>query len=522
MITLKLLIVDDEELTRRGLISALDWKSLGIDEIIQANDGVNGLSMALLHKPDIILCDVRMPRMDGITMLERIESHLPDVCAVFMSGYSDKEYLKAAIQLKAVNYIEKPIEPNEIKNAILHCVERCQKMKLQKTANAAHSNLAARQLAYQLTMPYPSCKESIDALCVHFQEHYGTDKFKSVTTFIIKSELPLQDAADYEKIHQKLCLYLRPMHLHAVYTERRLYHTVYHIYGSSEPSKSTLTVIAEKLHSLFGAYGPHYIAIGESVCGITNVFHSYESAVLLLQNCFFFEPDAILTDSVKKEYAPLDHDRLKTAAERYENSLLQSDETAVITALTELYDSCAHATDFLPNQIKAVYYDLFSSLYRARRSQKLLPDVPPENLLDLMDTCFSFFNLHSMLVDKTEAFISDRKASLPENTTIYMIRDYINRNYAKSDLSVKDISEYVHLSASYTCTFFKNETGATLSQYITEFRMEKAKLLLFDPRFKISDVSAAVGYNDGNYFGKSFRKYTGLSPSEYREKVLKE
>ena len=66
---MKLLIVDDEELTRTGLISAIDWKSLGIDQIIQADDGIHGLEQARLYKPEIILCDVRMPRMNGITML---------------------------------------------------------------------------------------------------------------------------------------------------------------------------------------------------------------------------------------------------------------------------------------------------------------------------------------------------------------------------------------------------------------------------------------------------------------------
>ncbi len=75
-------------------------------------------------------------------------------------------------------------------------------------------------------------------------------------------------------------------------------------------------------------------------------------------------------------------------------------------------------------------------------------------------------------------------------------------------------------STSVCITFFKSETGQTLNQYITEYRMEKAKLLLKDARFKITDVSSRVGYSDGNYFGKSFKKYSGLSPSEYRERNL--
>ena len=75
----------------------------------------------------------------------------------------------------------------------------------------------------------------------------------------------------------------------------------------------------------------------------------------------------------------------------------------------------------------------------------------------------------------------------------------------------------MYFSSSYVCTLFKNETGKTLNQYLTEFRMEKAKSLLKDSRYKINDISSKVGYSDGNYFGKTFKKFVGLSPSEYRE-----
>mgnify|MGYP000808781350 CR=1 FL=1 len=116
---MKLLIVDDEELTRTGLVSSINWKALGIREVYQADDGLHGLEMARTYQPDIVLCDVRMPRMDGISMLQRIESFLPDTAAIFMSGYSDKEYLKAAIRLKAITYIEKPLDLKEVQDLSL-------------------------------------------------------------------------------------------------------------------------------------------------------------------------------------------------------------------------------------------------------------------------------------------------------------------------------------------------------------------------------------------------------------------
>ena len=141
-----------------------------------------------------------------------------------------------------------------------------------------------------------------------------------------------------------------------------------------------------------------------------------------------------------------------------------------------------------------------------------------ENLMDTLETIFSFDEPHEKLVQKTGDFFQAATNAEEENSTIFLIKDYISQKYMNETLSVKDISDHVFLSTSYVCTFFKNETGQTLNQYLTEFRMEKAKQLLADPRYKIADISSRVGYSDGNYFGKSFKKYTGLSPSEYREK----
>ena len=100
---MKLLIVDDEQLTRKGIQESLDLKALSVDQVILADDGLHGLEEAKKNSPDLVLTDVRMPRMTGVEMAERILKEDPDVSIVFMSAYSDKEYLKAAIKLKAVS-----------------------------------------------------------------------------------------------------------------------------------------------------------------------------------------------------------------------------------------------------------------------------------------------------------------------------------------------------------------------------------------------------------------------------------
>ena len=104
---MKLLIVDDEKLTREGIRDSLNLESLGISQVLLEDDGIHGLKTALEEEPDIVLTDVRMPRMNGVQMAERILKELPGTSIIFMSAYSDKEYLKAAIKLKALGYVEK-------------------------------------------------------------------------------------------------------------------------------------------------------------------------------------------------------------------------------------------------------------------------------------------------------------------------------------------------------------------------------------------------------------------------------
>lgn len=520
---MKLLIVDDEELTRSGLVGSIDWEKLGITEIRQASDGIYGLEEAKGFLPDIILCDVRMPRMNGITMLEQIEAFLPQVAAIFMSGYSDKEYLKAAIKLKAINYIEKPIDPAEIVETITKAVEQCS--RLQGNSDGEPSgNPDAAQLAYCLTIPYGSCQESVDALCEQFYLYHGTDKFRYITTFIVKLADTPEDPRELSRIYSDLTEYLSHMHLYMICSEKRLHHLIFHVYGEHPASESTQQMIARKMNSIFEHCTQRCIAIGDTVTSVSAAYHSYESAVIALQSSFFFEPGSILTARCVDSLPRADLTAIQAEVSRYITALNENDEAVLSDTLPALSLLVSHHTGLFPNQLKGIYYDMFSTLYKMRKAHQLLPDFVLENqdnIMDIMDSCFSFLQLHRILTEKTMAYFRDSKNSSPENAVIYMIREFISANYQNPNLSVKSISEHANMSASYTCTFFKNETGLTLNQYITDFRMKKAAQLLADPRNRISDISSKVGYNDGNYFSKSFRKYTGVSPSEYREQVIK-
>lgn len=518
---MKLLIVDDEELTRTGVISSINWKELGIEEVFQADDGVNGLEMALTYKPEIILCDVRMPRMTGIAMLEKIEKALPYSVPIFMSGYSDKEYLKAAIKLKAVNYIEKPINLKEIQEAILEAKELYNQKLRSHREVSLHSMETASHLALLLTSPYSSNKEKIEQLAQELSLPLSSGTcFASVIVHL--STPPELITPSPKEIYRSLKDFLHPYHTDCIYVAKRLQYLVYFIFSSSGISDTLLKNTGKFLDNKYTDYGNHFVAVGNTFSGISKAQQSYTSAVLLLQNSFFFPVNSVLTPEVIASLPVKSAEQLPSAPESVFAEYLSTQNRdgcfAFLESLAKFYE---RNSSVLPDQAKDLYYKLSISLENARKQQQLSAVSQEQNsVVSFLEKCFTYQELHSRLAEQTEAYFTALENALPENPTIFLIKDYIGKNYMNETLSVKDISTQVFLSASYVCTFFKNETGQTLNQYLTEYRMEKAKMLLADPRYKIADISSKVGYSDGNYFGKSFKKYTGLSPSEYREKII--
>ena len=516
---MRLLIVDDEELTRTGLVASIDWQSLGIDEVLQADDGVHGLEQARLHMPEIILCDVRMPRMDGIAMLERIEHILPDSVPIFMSGYSDKAYLKAAIKLKAVNYIEKPLNPAEVQETILEAVALYNKNVQSRRGETLKSWETASRLAHLLTVPYDSNAEAIDGLSQELS--VPADGF--FTAFIVKMDVfPNPESASLEDFHQELREFLKRCRLQFIYTDKKRQYIVYFLFGEKEPSSKTLKDAGDFLSRHYGVFGRYSIAGGSPAGGISRAYQSYTQAVILLQSSFFFPENTILLPDGEEE-GPVPAPELFSGAPvaAFTEALSSGNREAAEEFLAGLYGDFLENRKLLQNPVKDLYYKLFLCLEDERRHQKITASRTVMSIAEIIDQCFTFPELHQALREQTDVFFEDAANNSQENPTVFLIKNYIGKNYMNDALSVKDISEHVFLSTSYVCTFFKNETGCTLNQYITEYRMEKAKQLLRDGRYKISDISSRVGYTDGNYFGKSFKKYCGLSPSEYREQNLK-
>ena len=523
---MRLLIVDDEELTRSGLISSISWAELGIREVFQAADGLRGLEKAREVRPEIILCDVRMPQMDGIRMAREVHRILPDSAIIFMSGYSDKEYLKAAIRLRAVRYVEKPLNAEEIREAVLEAVEHCRKR--QKALRSETHLLAeqTRQLALLLTSPHHKNSDSIRQLWTLLQLPAASRT--AVTAILVKFDNQALFTDDMLlTFPDEINAFLKPYGLFALVTHRYQNYLVIHICGSRRFSIRDRGEVLAFLEHCFSPYRNYYITCGQTAADLSAAYQSYETSVFLMESSFFFEPNTILTPDTAAGGRPA-----KSAVSHIPSGLLQNFTDAVLSCneetacrcLDDIYRFYHHNTAALSDHAKESYYRLFTCLEDCRSSLKIAAAreqiAGGKTVMRYLEEFFSLCMLHEAILSRTRRFFHDLHNRTEENPTVYLIKRYIRESYARETLSVKDISEHVHLTTSYLCTMFKTETNKTLNQYLTEFRIEQAKKLLKDPRHKISEISAMVGYSDGNYFGKSFKKTVGVPPSEYREKWM--
>ena len=519
---MKLLIADDEQLTREGLFTNINWAALGIHQVYQADDGIHGLSLARQHLPEIILSDVRMPRMDGIEMARKIKEFLPDSNIIFMSGYSDKEYLKAAIRLKAVSYVEKPINLEEIEDSVREAIRNYQAQLQAETSKTKQQRENLGKLALKLCYPVSSEEES--SFLPALEEMFLSPKtFSNYLTLILKFYTPLsqlsEDALSLFEAKATECIHR--FHFEFVYGNKQDEYVILHLFGTEKMTSQILHALGDALSEVVSPISLFTIAFGKPVNEMNKLYISYNAAVILLQSAFFFQPSSILiSEGDTQNSTILIPDQLPS----FREALQAHERTTAFAVMEDIYAFFHNNYNLLPNQARDIYYKLFSTLLASAKAEHIyLSDALEEEtitILDYVSRCNHLMELHQILQDKLSLFFRNIEEQNTENSTVYMIKEFISNHYTNESLSVKDISEHVFLSSSYVCTIFKAETGQTLNQFLTEYRIEKAKRLLEDARYKITDISARVGYSDGNYFGKTFKKAVGLSPSEYREKHI--
>ncbi|MFC4597341.1 response regulator [Cohnella hongkongensis] len=520
---MNLLVVDDEYFTRKGIVEAFPWDVMGIERIEQAEDGVHALEKISGFRPDVIVTDVRMPRMDGIEMSRHMRKQFPDCQIIFMSGYSDREYLKSAIHLGAVNFVDKPFELAEMRQGIEHAVDRCKQQailhhwrELLRTGTSAIKTDLALQLI-QAGHSEAAVPEWSDLASQLKGAPYP------FVTLIVKFLHPVEK---FEPVYQALEDTLTAVGSQGIMAFKDEFHLIVHLYRSTNDNHPNNDDIVSSFCHLFTetlrADFRFLIGVGRESPSISGVFDSYATAVQSLQIAFYRDVyETVLSANTVQQNSP-SYEFPEQALGELQTYLTQDMQQNAESLIRSLVRGVKRHEHTPVNHTKDYFFKLLLVMnkFAEERGFSLFDQTKEEQYLwELIFHCQTLDEIEQFLLLKIRALLSQTQEK-SSSIIVAQVMKYIHRHYDDDEMTVTAISRHLYLSTTHICVVFKEQTKKTILQYMTEYRIEKSKDLLKDPQTKIGDIAARVGYSNSRYFAKVFRKHTGLTPSEFRERTF--
>lgn len=502
-----LLIVEDEQVIRNGIKKLVSWKQLGVDSVEVAENAKKALKICENYRPDIIVSDIKMPGMNGVELCRCFRERLPECQIIFVSGYADKEYLKAAITLGAIRYVEKPVDIAELSGAVKLAVEAVHRTVRQQD-NFLH------ELLWQAGQG-----KKVAEICEQMQGTGSICGDKSFCILILKQQQidrSLQQLTQEWKERAEQELAGKSIHFmvdHTLDNEAVMLLAAREgIFGEKKGSKAAF---CEALLSLRLEQENWFLAAGEEVDSLEKVLLSYQSAQFALQTLSYKGWNSYALDAERaKEY----HESI-TAREK--NVFLNELKGNRITKAKQVLEAWSKR---LIEEKAALSFSVRNSFFTwnnliMQADQTFYMDQSNKDGAQhrFLDEAQTIQEMYDYVCDHMEAVCSDMEEEQKSSFLVKKVIEHMNKNLQCRDLSIRQLAEEVYLTPTYLSALFKKTTGITIGQYLTDIRMERAKELLASPQLKLYQVAELVGYEDANYFTKLFKKKTGMLPSEYRD-----
>lgn len=532
----KLLIVDNEPRVRYGLRHYLNWSAYGIEVAGEAEDGESALQEAERLKPDIVLTDVRLHHLDGIELSRRLRERYPRIKIVFVSEHTVADYLKSALQLNAVDYIFKPVNLRELRQVVRRIT--------MELAEQERQLQVARDMQVKLRESLPLLRERF--LYALLGQRLSPGLIQERIAFL---ELNLPVSADYvvlvisvddyaemlasrnERDRQLLmyaavnvCQELMDLDMGGYVFEVRSGELVCILCLESKGfCEERLLALAEAIRYNLERWLALTVTIGvgDQSKGLGHISHSYAQARDAAERKWYLGKNRIITtnspEPSEEQVFRVDHtriERLTVLMKAGDAERLQEELDCIFGQLAKSWRSGA---DYIRNL----------SLQLALLADQLLlelgiqgPYAQESSVWEILARQETFEELHRTL----EQLLSERCALIWERRNgksgnlVERVQAIINARYSEN-ITVTDIGRDVFLTPTYVCLLYKQETGRTVNDYLTQVRMERAKELLRNPRNKLYDICYAVGYADPSYFTKLFKKIAGVTPSAYRDSI---
>lgn len=521
----KMVIADDELVILSGLKRLLDWRKLGIEIVGEASDGNALLDEISNKEPDIVITDIKMPKKTGLDVIKQL--YTKDICPkfIFVSGYEEFSYAKAAVRYGAVDYLLKPVGMKEFETAVKKAISQIED---NNTVNIFKQEKDEFQLIFQkINNGYEYAEEALYHRFEKEKYDYENVFYVGVCySLIVNQELKNQMTLEQMEllrfsVYNKIVDTFRKKQMGFTIKKEEYYCDMMAVISLEYKEDYIDTFLLPIKHEIEKEMNVRLcIGIGEPVDTIGFWKNSHKSSKFACELYYFEEKEVIDFQKVNRDYRVsfddfnhlLEESFQKIAAR--DTEAIQSIERA-LKAIENIHYGNRYAT---VNRVLIFTGALLEKLFVVNlvEGDFYIKQNEVQEEIRYMDT---YRQLCNWLISYYEQLIKEifNQSTNKTSADIMRVKRYIIENFHK-DLSLKELAGVACISQSYFSSLFKKETGENYKTYVTKIRMEEAIKLVLKTDMKTYEIAEKVGYNDVRRFVDAFKNSYKISPMEYRKR----
>lgn len=535
---IKVFLVEDEMVIRRGIKNSIDWEKEGYIFCGEASDGELAYPMIIKEKPDILITDIRMPFMDGLELCKLVKKELPNIKILILSGNDEFDYAKEAIRLGVTEYLLKPISSGKLLEALNGVSESIRREKEDKDLvrkymeemreNTEHEKqkFFEQMIAGNLSMAdaletgkkYEMNLSAGMYNLLLFRFTLGEENRKS-------GELLGEAEYAIEKLTERL--------EYVFEFQRGVEGWAFLLMADNEEQMSErVKELSKDLEEIMKNYSTiaYFGGIGQPVARLRELEESFREAERALAARFTMELNRIISVEdirMAQNVDTLDDieitsfgeiEKTRTMLEKFLNNGAEDEiDEFVDVYINELPEENLKSVLMRQYIIMDAYIVMMSFCEKIEGIEGEMQAQSEElkNSMKTSQTLEEIKNYIRMLLKKIIG-VRDTISGRRYSDIIEIAKDQIRKTYMSDEISLNTIAAEVGMSPSYFSSIFSKEMGKTFVEYLTEIRMDRAKELLMCSSMKTSEIGYEVGYKDPHYFSYIFKKTQNCTPKEFR------
>ncbi len=481
------LIVEDKKLIRQGIRTMIQRSGVPVEMIMECGNGEMALEILQSQKVDVMFTDIRMPRMTGIELVQKVQELPEKPIIVAVSGYADFSYAVEMLRMGVREYLLKPVEREKLWS-IMKQLE--QEISVSQENSRTSKRLGHQQLKY-LMLNEKITEEELNTMQSEYESEFD--------------------------LHGYYVYALNPKEFHDAREQYIYLHNVegYDVFLVSEKNAPLL---------LKNELAQEHVGISLPHSGIRELRAAYREATEARQSAFCTNRMHVCSgERGKRIHEQFYGQGQKLTGEEVKLQRVQLLGTDKTEELVKAWNRLFYAVTnewITPFDFAKCIDDFFKDI---RKTYRNMMEDEEDNVKRLAD----YYSISALMPWQTEfmdwllAFherINSRYDVNKNQQKIKQAIDYIQKNYDK-DLNMAVVSNHISMNYSLFSYLFKEYTGNNFVNYLKGIRMEEAKRLLAETDLRIIEISAKVGYDNEKHFMKIFKTSCGVSPSEYRKNV---